>query len=60
MVLGLSKQSAVGIALILLGTVGFLPGMTSPTAPDVLLLAAVILLTLGTYLVGTDVQGAPV
>jgi len=60
--LGLSQRGLIGIVLMLVGTAAFFPavfpgGMSSPL--DLLPLAAAALLTLGTYLVGTDVEGRP-
>lgn len=57
----LSTRTLVGIALILVGSVLFLPatGVTATGIATVLLAPATIILTAGTYLVGTDVKGAP-
>jgi hypothetical protein len=60
--LNLSKKGLVGVALMLVGALAFLPGVlpgTGRTATLVLVPAA-LLLTYGTYLVGTDGGGRPV
>lgn len=60
--LGLTQRGLVGIVLMVVGTVALLPGM-SVTAGELLiwlLLPAAGALTLGTYLVGTDVRGQAV
>jgi hypothetical protein len=57
--IGLSTRGLVGIVLMIVGAVAFLPGL-SPAAggrTTFVLLPAAVLLTLGTYLVGTDVGG---
>jgi hypothetical protein len=59
---GLTQRGLVGVLLMIVGTVALLPG-TSPDATTLLtwiLLPAAALLTLGTYLVGTDVRGQAV
>ena len=61
--LNLSKTGLVGVVLMLVGTLAFLPGLSpgsSRTTTLVLLPAAAILLTYGTYLVGTDGDSRPV
>lgn len=60
--LGLSQRGLIGIVLMLVGTVGFFPAVFpgSTSLLDLLLLVAAALLTVGTYLVGTDVEGRPV
>jgi hypothetical protein len=61
--LNLSKTELVGVALMLVGTLAFLPGLSpgsGRTTTLVLLPAAAILLTYGTYLVGTSGEGRPV
>jgi hypothetical protein len=58
-----SKTGIVGVALMLVGTLAFLPGLlpgSGRTTTLVLLPAAALLLTYGTYLVGTDGDGRPV
>lgn len=58
----MNSQTIVGAALILIGTVGFLLAIT-PNASQlfsVALAPAVLILALGTYLVGTDMSGRPV
>jgi hypothetical protein len=55
---GLSQRGLVGIGLMLVGTVAFLPLLGPQSSlPDVLLVGAAAMLTLGTYMVGTDVTG---
>ncbi|SFR55740.1 hypothetical protein [Halogeometricum limi] len=57
-----SKKSLVGLALMVVGTLAFLPGLL----PNATFLSAVglvvgaIVLTAGTWLVGTDGDGRPV
>ncbi|SEA09242.1 hypothetical protein SAMN04488065_1794 [Haloplanus vescus] len=60
--LGLKQRGMIGIVLMIVGTVAFLPTVAPSTTRtiDVLALAAAALLTLGTYLVGTDIDGRPV
>jgi hypothetical protein len=57
----LSTRTLVGIALILVGAVLLVPatGVAATGAVTVLLAPATIILTAGTYLVGTDVAGSP-
>lgn len=56
--LNFSTRGLVGIALMLVGTALFASGaMPSLAGFDLLLALAAILLTIGTYLVGTDVSG---
>lgn len=60
--LNLSRTGLVGIVLMLVGFLAFLPGLL-PDAGRVAtfaLLPAALLLTYGTYLVGTDGSGRPV
>ncbi|MFD1633652.1 hypothetical protein ACOZ4L_12520 [Haloplanus ruber] len=60
--LGLSQRGLIGIVLMLVGTAAFFPAVFPGSAPsplNLLPLAAAALLTLGTYLVGTDVEGRP-
>ena len=61
MVLGLSPRGRIGAALMLLGSLAFLPTL-SPSVGSLALLAAVgaVVLTVGTWLVGTDVEGPAV
>jgi hypothetical protein len=57
-----SKKALIGLALMVVGTLAFLPGVAptvGPAATWVLVLAAA-LLTYGTYLVGTSGGGRPV
>jgi len=60
--LGLTQRGLIGIVLMIVGTVAFyptaFPGTTSTI--DMLSVVAAALLTIGTYLVGTDVEGRPV
>jgi hypothetical protein len=58
MVFGLSSRGQFGAALMILGSLAFLPTL-SPSVGSVALLAAVgaVVLTAGTWLVGTDVEG---
>ncbi|WP_372913052.1 hypothetical protein [Salinigranum sp.] len=60
--LNLSKKGVVGVVLMLLGSLAFLPGLlpASGQAANLALLPAALLLTYGTYLVGTDGSGRPV
>jgi uncharacterized membrane protein len=57
----LSKRTLIGIALILVGAVLLVPatGVAATGAVTILLVPATIILTAGTYLVGTDVAGSP-
>ncbi len=60
--LNLSKKGVVGVVLMLVGTLAFLPGMfpTTGQLATIALLPAALILTYGTYLVGTDGSGRPV
>jgi hypothetical protein len=60
--LKLSKKGLVGVALMLVGSLAFLPGLVpgSGQTATLALLPAALLLTYGTYLVGTDGGGRPV
>jgi hypothetical protein len=60
--LGLTQRGLFGIVLMIVGTVAFYPVIFPGTAStvDLLSVAAAALLTIGTYLVGTDVKGRPV
>jgi len=60
--LGLTQRSLIGIVLMIVGTVAFYPTLFPGTAltVDLTAVAAAALLTLGTYLVGTDMDGRPV
>jgi hypothetical protein len=58
----MSTQSIVGAVLMVVGTLAFLLALT-PNVPQILSVAlapAVLVLALGTYLVGTDMSGRPV
>jgi hypothetical protein len=59
---GLGKRSLIGIVLMIVGTAAFLPTVLPGTTRTIGLAAALAaaLLTIGTYLVGTDVDGRPV
>jgi hypothetical protein len=59
---GFTRRGMVGIVLMIAGTVAFLPTVFPGTARPVGLIAlvAATLLTVGTYLVGTDMDGRPV
>jgi hypothetical protein len=52
----------IGIVLMIVGTAAFLPTVFPRTTLtiDLVAVVAAALLTLGTYLVGTDVDGRPV
>lgn len=57
-----TQKGLVGLALMVVGTIGLLPGAL-PSAGGLMSMAvlpAAALLTLGTYLFGTDVSGRPV
>jgi hypothetical protein len=57
--LNLSKKGLVGVVLMLIGTLAFLPGAlpSSGQIATLVLIPAALLLTYGTYLVGTDGGG---
>ena len=59
--LGLSQRGLIGIVLMVVGTAAFFPAVFPGTTftVDLLALAAAALLTIGTYLVGADVEGRP-
>lgn len=59
MSLDLTGKGGIGVLLMVLGTVALVPSVL-PTAAATftyLLLPAAVVLTVGTYLVGTDVTG---
>ena len=60
--LGLTQRGLIGIVLMIVGTVAFYPTLFPGTTRtvDLIAVAAAALLTLGTYLVGTDMDGRPV
>jgi hypothetical protein len=60
--LNLGKRGVVGAALMLIGALAFLPGLApgAGQTATLALLPAALLLTYGTYLVGTDGGGRPV
>ncbi|MFB6255226.1 MAG: hypothetical protein ABEH58_00615 [Haloplanus sp.] len=59
--LGFTQRGMIGIVLMIVGTVAFFPTVFPGTAwtVDMIALVAAALLTLGTYLVGTDIEGRP-
>jgi hypothetical protein len=59
---GLKQRGMIGIVLMIVGTAAFLPTVFPRTTLtiDLVAVVAAALLTLGTYLVGTDVDGRPV
>ncbi|WP_049935739.1 hypothetical protein [Haloplanus natans] len=59
---GFTQRGMIGIVLMIVGTVAFFPAVFPGTTRIVgmLPLVAAALLTLGTYLVGTDMEGRPV
>ena len=62
MALDFEHKSLVGYALMLIGTLAFIPALF-PSTDGLLSLVtvpAVVILTIGTYFVGTDMQGRPV
>lgn len=62
MALDFDHKSTLGYALMLLGTLAFIPALF-PSADgftSLVTVPAVIVLTIGTYFVGTDIQGRPV
>jgi len=60
--LGLRQRGMIGIVLMIVGTAAFLPTVLPGTTRtiDLVAVVAAALLTIGTYLVGTDVDGRPV
>ena len=56
-------KALIGVAMIVIGTALFVPGV-GPSGADALLMATLVvataLLTAGTYLVGTSEEGRPV
>lgn len=60
--LGLTQRGTIGIVLMIVGTAAFFPTLFPGTTLtiDMVGVVAAALLTLGTYLVGTDVNGRPV
>lgn len=59
--LGLSQRSAIGIVLMIAGTAAFFPPsfVSASGSMSYLAVVATALLTIGTYLIGTDVEGYP-
>jgi hypothetical protein len=60
--LGFTTRSLIGLVLLVVGAAAFLPAVFPGTnfTVDMLLVLATALLTIGTYLIGTDVEGYPV
>lgn len=60
--LGLTQRGMIGIVLMIVGTAAFFPTVFPGTTQtmDYVAVVAAALLTLGTYLVGTDMEGRPV
>jgi hypothetical protein len=60
--LGLTQRGLIGIVLMIVGTAAFYPTLFPGTtlSVDLTAVVAAALLTLGTYLVGTDMDGRPV
>jgi hypothetical protein len=59
---GLSSKGTIGLVLMLVGVVGLFPsmGVQSGQLFVYALAPAMLVLTLGTWMVGTDMQGRPV
>lgn len=59
--LGMTLRSIIGLVLMLVGTVAFYPTIFPNTAfsIDLLTVLAAALVTIGTYLIGTDMNGRP-
>lgn len=59
---GLTQRSLIGIVLMVVGTAAFYPTLFpgATRTVDLIAIVAAALLTLGTYLVGTDMDGRPV
>lgn len=53
-------RGLAGLVLFLLGVAAFVPSVLSAGVSSLTLIAAAVLLTIGTVLVGTDVNGRPV
>jgi hypothetical protein len=60
--LGLTQRGLLGIVLMIVGTAAFFPTLFPGTTPtiDLVAVAAAALLTIGTYMIGTDMDGRPV
>ncbi|MFB6108201.1 MAG: hypothetical protein ABEJ82_05080 [Haloplanus sp.] len=60
--LGLSQRGLIGIVLMVVGVAAFFPTVFPNTSltMDLLTVVAAALLTIGTYLIGTDMDGRPV
>jgi hypothetical protein len=59
---GFTQRGMIGLVLMIVGTVAFFPTVFPGTTRtvDMIALVAAALLTIGTYLVGTDMEGRPV
>lgn len=59
---GFTQRGMIGIVLMIVGTIAFFPTVFPGTTRtiDLVAVVAAALLTLGTYLVGTDMEGRPV
>ncbi|MFB6103048.1 MAG: hypothetical protein ABEJ73_10840 [Haloplanus sp.] len=59
--LGFTQRGLIGIVLMIVGTAAFFPTVFPNTTltVDMVAVVAAALLTIGTYLVGTDVEGYP-
>jgi hypothetical protein len=59
---GLTQRGVIGVVLMIVGTAAFFPTLAPRTTltVDLVAIAAATLLVVGTYLVGTDVEGNPV
>ena len=62
MALDFEHKATIGYVLMLLGTLGLVPAVLPGVDGTLSLVTvpAVIVLTIGTYFVGTDIQGRPV
>jgi len=62
MALNLSTRGQMGIALMIVGSLAFLPAVFPQTGllRSALVLVAAVVLTYGTWLVGTDTKGRAV
>ncbi|MFB6129543.1 MAG: hypothetical protein ABEJ28_01830 [Salinigranum sp.] len=59
---GMSSKGSIGLVLMIVGIAALFPAM-APSASQLfeyVLVPAILVLTLGTYLVGTDMRGRPV
>jgi predicted membrane protein len=62
MALNTSSRGILGLGLMVVGSLLFVPAMFTGSAPVLnwALVPAILVLTLGTWLVGTDIDGEPV